>query len=55
MVLFALTGDIAEKNIEELFKVMLKALKGQYDVGVAFVSVLNPALSMLIQINSECG
>jgi hypothetical protein len=28
--------------LEELFKVMLRALQGEYDVGVAFVSALNP-------------
>lgn len=28
--------------LEELFKVMLQAVRGQYDFGVAFVSALNP-------------
>lgn len=31
-----------QKILAELFKVMLQALQGQYDVGVAFVSALNP-------------
>jgi predicted N-acetyltransferase YhbS len=31
-----------QKILDGLFKVMLKTLKGQYDVGVAFVSVINP-------------
>jgi len=28
--------------LEELFNVMLQTLQGQYDVGIAFVSALNP-------------
>ncbi len=31
-----------QEILEELFKVMLQTLQGKYDVGVAFVSALNP-------------